>query len=71
MPWFRTKLSRFMLLASLLLSGTLTGCRTLTPSPSGFSGYVALGDSLTAGMQSVGLTAQNQRDSFPLVLSRL
>ncbi|AFZ66332.1 SGNH/GDSL hydrolase family protein [Deinococcus peraridilitoris] len=60
-----------MLLASLLLSGTLTGCRTLTPSPSGFSGYVALGDSLTAGMQSVGLTAQNQRDSFPLVLSRL
>lgn len=58
-------------LLAVLTALSLTGCRTLSPSPSGFYGYVALGDSLTAGMQSIGLTAQNQHDSFPLVLSRL
>ncbi|PYE54456.1 SGNH/GDSL hydrolase family protein [Deinococcus yavapaiensis] len=37
---------------------------------SGFSGYVALGDSLTAGAQSAGLTASGQSAAYPVVLSR-
>lgn len=33
--------------------------------------YVALGDSLTAGFQSGGLTPQAQRDAYPAVIARL
>lgn len=58
-------------LTLLAVGAALSACRVVTPSPSGFYGYVALGDSLTAGMQSAGLTPQNQREAFPLVLARL
>lgn len=33
--------------------------------------YVALGDSLTAGFQSGGLTAEDQREAYPAVIARL
>ena len=33
--------------------------------------YVALGDSLTAGSQSAGLTAQDQQDAYPAVIAKL
>lgn len=46
---------------------------TPTPSPPAPPGavYVALGDSLTAGVQSGGLTAGGQRDAYPAVMARL
>ena len=54
-----------------MLAPLLGACRALPPSPTGFDRYVALGDSLTAGFQSGGLTAQGQRHSFPAVLANL
>lgn len=57
------------LLAVLAL--VLAACRTLPPSPTGFDHYVALGDSLTAGVQSGGLTARGQQRSFPADLAHL
>ncbi len=57
--------------ALLLLALLLSACRTLPPSPTGFDHYVALGDSLSAGFQSGGLTAGGQRHSFPAVLATL
>lgn len=49
----------------------LCGCRAALPQTAGFADYVALGDSLTAGMQSGGLTPQDQRASFPAQLAHL
>ncbi|MFC6618997.1 SGNH/GDSL hydrolase family protein [Deinococcus radiophilus] len=39
--------------------------------PGAVMAYVALGDSLTAGMQSAGLTAPEQYSAFPAVVARL
>ncbi|ADV66997.1 SGNH/GDSL hydrolase family protein [Deinococcus maricopensis] len=60
---------------SLLLSLTvlLSSCSLLTPREevpeTVFSRYVAVGDSLTAGMQAGGLTAESQAEAFPVLLA--
>jgi len=61
---------------ALLLGLTvlLAACNTETKPPvvtPTLEGYVALGDSLTAGFQSGGLTAEGQRNSYPVLLSQL
>lgn len=77
-------MKRFLLVAlTLSLAACNSAAPTSSPPPldtppvtqppvtdSGFNGYVALGDSLTAGTQSAGLTAFGQAAAYPLVLSR-
>lgn len=64
-----------LLLACLTVG--MTACAAPSPSSarittdSGLQGYVALGDSLTAGVQSGGLTAESQLASYPAILGRL
>lgn len=62
--------SRFTVTAALLL--TLAACaptqHTARPGATPFTGYVALGDSITAGFQSGGLTAESQRASYARLL---
>jgi len=58
------------------LTVLLAACNTETKPPvpvvtPTLEGYVALGDSLTAGFQSGGLTAEGQRNSYPVLLSKL
>ena len=56
------------------LSVLLAACNTETKPPvvtPTLEGYVALGDSLTAGFQSGGLTAEGGRNSYPVLLSKL
>ncbi len=58
------------LLGSLLLA--LSACAPVPfaarPDATPFTGYVAMGDSITAGFQSGGLTAASQRDAYPRLL---
>lgn len=49
----------------------LPAMATPTPPPVPQMMYVALGDSLTAGSQSAGLTAQDQRDAYPAVIAQI
>lgn len=56
------------------LTVLLAACNTETKPPvvtPTLEGYVALGDSLTAGFQSGGLTTEGQRNSYPVLLSKL
>jgi len=57
------------------LTVLLAACNTETKPPVAVTptleGYVALGDSLTAGFQSGGLTAEGGRNSYPVLLSKL
>lgn len=56
---------------ALLLLGACAPMRTAhTPRPDAtpFTRYVALGDSITAGFQSGGLTAESQRAAYPHLL---
>ncbi|ULH17120.1 GDSL-type esterase/lipase family protein (plasmid) [Deinococcus sp. KNUC1210] len=63
-----------LLLSAVLLAATGTAAPA---TPSGSSApppvmrYVSLGDSLTAGFQSGGLTAQGQQAAYPVVVARL
>ncbi|WP_407540513.1 GDSL-type esterase/lipase family protein [Deinococcus radiomollis] len=64
MKWFPLSLS---VLAAL----TLAACSPRTSQPAvAFTDYVAMGDSITAGMQSAGLTAQSQDAAFPVLLGQ-
>jgi lysophospholipase L1-like esterase len=58
--------------ASLTLLGlAMASCAPRTAQPAtAFTDYVAMGDSITAGMQSAGLTAQTQDAAFPVLLGR-
>ncbi|GHF45927.1 phospholipase/lecithinase/hemolysin [Deinococcus metalli] len=56
-----------------LLTVTLAACAPqFTPRPDAtpFTGYVAVGDSITAGFQSAGLTAESQRAAYPHLLGQ-
>ncbi|WP_407569253.1 SGNH/GDSL hydrolase family protein [Deinococcus altitudinis] len=56
---------------SVLAALTLAACSPRTSQPAvAFTDYVAMGDSITAGMQSAGLTAQSQDAAFPVLLGR-
>lgn len=63
---------RRALFAPLALLGlALASCAPRTAQPATpFTDYVAMGDSITAGMQSAGLTAQSQDAAFPVLLGR-
>ncbi|MFC4454522.1 SGNH/GDSL hydrolase family protein [Deinococcus sonorensis] len=57
-----------MLLGAL---GLLTlGCAPRQQAGPQLSGYVAMGDSLTAGMQSGGLVARDQQQAYPVLLGQ-
>ncbi len=45
--------------------------RAAAPTPAAPMTYVALGDSLTAGFQSGGLTAEDQREAYPALIAGL
>lgn len=60
----RTSLTLLPLLAAL----TLAACAPRTTKAVPFTDYVAMGDSITAGMQSAGLTAGSQDAAFPVLL---
>lgn len=56
---------------AILAALTLAACSPRTSQPVvAFTDYVAMGDSITAGMQSAGLTAQSQDAAFPVLLGR-
>ena len=62
---FRPAFLTLSVLAALPLSGCTTAQRRqVTP----FTDYVAMGDSITAGMQSAGLSAGSQDAAFPVLL---
>ncbi|TSA87336.1 SGNH/GDSL hydrolase family protein [Deinococcus detaillensis] len=61
--------SRMGFAAVLALLSTLSAASA--PSPPASMTYVALGDSLTAGFQSGGLTAEDQREAYPAVIAQL
>ncbi|WP_424950380.1 SGNH/GDSL hydrolase family protein [Deinococcus sp.] len=63
MSWPRS-LSFAVLAALSLASCAPRAAQPATP----FTGYVAIGDSITAGMQSAGLTAQSQDAAYPVLL---
>ena len=64
---FRPALLSLTLLVALSLSACTTALRRqATP----FTDYVAMGDSITAGMQSAGLTAESQDAAFPVLLGQ-
>jgi|GEM_PF-1737963 len=61
----------FSSLLPVLVALALASCAPrLSQPPTPFTGYVAMGDSITAGMQSAGLTAQSQDAAFPVLLGR-
>ena len=64
-------MKRFHLSFSVLVALTLAACSPRTSQPAvAFTDYVAMGDSITAGMQSAGLTAQSQDAAFPALLGQ-
>jgi lysophospholipase L1-like esterase len=65
-------MKRFQVLfLSVLAALTLAACSPRTSRPAvAFTDYVAMGDSITAGMQSAGLTARSQDAAFPVLLGR-
>ncbi|WP_189090094.1 SGNH/GDSL hydrolase family protein [Deinococcus ruber] len=58
-----------LLLSAVLLAATGMAGPAATPPP--VMRYVSLGDSLTAGFQSGGLTAQGQQAAYPVIIARL
>lgn len=59
-----------MTLRSIVLAGALALSAPVFAQPAVFDKYVALGDSLTAGVESNCLVQRNQVNSFPAVLAR-
>ena len=64
-------MKRAVLLSLTIFLASCNNQGVKTPATPTLEGYVALGDSLTAGFQSNGLTADGQRKSFPVLLSKL
>ncbi|ADV65953.1 SGNH/GDSL hydrolase family protein [Deinococcus maricopensis] len=54
--------------ATLLAACAPTQAHRARPGATPFTQYVAIGDSITAGFQSGGLTAASQRDAYPRLL---
>lgn len=71
----RVRVNRYFLL--LAVAGFITGCATADPQAPGpvstgsvnFTRYVAVGNSLTAGVQSGGLVDKFQRLSYPALIA--
>jgi lysophospholipase L1-like esterase len=60
-----------LLSLSVVAAMSLSACTTsLQRQATPFTEYVAMGDSITAGMQSAGLTAESQDAAFPVLLGQ-
>jgi len=67
LPWRATTVRSF---AGLLVAGFALASVSAASAQTNFSVYVALGDSLTAGVESASLVSTHQVNSFPALIAR-
>src|SRR6188768_4111030 len=67
LPWRATTVRVF---AGLLVAGFALASVSAASAQTNFSVYVALGDSLTAGVESASLVSTHQVNSFPALIAR-